>query len=101
MITVYKYPLQVADEQDVVMPLDARILKADAQGDNLCLWALVDTEQLQTEKRHIVVAGTGRSLNRLYDPNIGRHYAFLGTAMMRGGEFVWHIFELGRQQQNI
>lgn len=39
--TIWKFPLEIADSQSVVMPSGARILSAQMQGSTLCLWAVV------------------------------------------------------------
>lgn len=83
--TIYKYPLEVADVQDVMLPDGAQILSVAMQGQTLCLWAMVDTD-LQLKRRRIVVYGTGHPFG---DAN----QVFIGTVLMDGGSLVWHVFE--------
>jgi len=37
--TTWKYPLEITDEQNLMMPEGAEILTAQMQGGTLCLWA--------------------------------------------------------------
>ena len=37
---IYKYPLEVQDEQVVMLPTGAKILTVQSQKDRPCLWAL-------------------------------------------------------------
>jgi hypothetical protein len=52
---IYKYTLEVTDEQEVKMPANAQILCVQVQHGRPTLWALVDTK---AEKAH--AAGTTR-----------------------------------------
>jgi hypothetical protein len=84
-VTVWKFVLQVAaDYQAVNMPAGAQIVHVDAQGDDLCMWAIVDANA-EREERRFTIVGTGHIV-----PRNGVH---VGSALMRGGSFVWHVFE--------
>lgn len=85
MDTIYKYPLQITDVQRVLMPSGAKILCAQVQGDQVCLWAEVDTEK-ETEPRIIMIVGTG-------DPWRSDYYTYIGTVQLQG--YVWHVYEAG------
>lgn len=85
--TIWKFPLRVADTQQVSVPRGAQILSAQVQHGALCLWALVEPDEPR-EDRTIVIVGTGNQapiMTRL------RH---IGTAQMAGGSLVWHVFEV-------
>lgn len=84
MQTVYKYQIEVVDEQEIEMPEDAKLLTAQMQGEMLCVWALVDN-QLPTAKRKILVRGTGHDAH-----GVG---TYISTFQMRGGALVFHVFE--------
>lgn len=84
-MTVWKYVLQVADYQPITMPTGAEILHVDEQHGHLCLWARVSAEH-DTEVRYFTVIGTGH----IVPPN-GAH---VGSALMFGGDLVWHVFEV-------
>lgn len=82
---IYKYPLELADTQSVLMPEGAEILTAQMQGETLCLWALVDIEpELPKQSREIEIIGTGN-----FFVQAPRRY--IATAQQ--GRWVWHIFE--------
>ena len=85
MRTVWKFPFQAADHQDIEMPQGAKILHIDVQGDTPCLWALVDPSRPR-EKRHFRLAGTGHPI----EEDTGIH---VGSFMMMGGVLVFHLFD--------
>lgn len=87
MKTVYKYELAVTEEQICVMPIGAKILSIQTQNEQICLWALVDTEQKEFEARGIVIKGTGYNLSEY------EHLEYIGTGQMAEGNFVYHCFE--------
>jgi hypothetical protein len=85
-VTIYKYPIKIADSQKVKLPLNAEILTAQTQGETLCLWAKVEERNTDTEERTIEVFGTGHPMS-----DDARRY--IGTTQMQGGALVWHVFE--------
>ena len=82
MKTIYKYPIEITDEQVVEMPVYARILGVQMQGDNVNIWALVDTE-LHTMSVKIRVLAKGNPIAA------GLQLRYIGTVC---GVFVWHVF---------
>jgi len=42
--TIWKFTLDLVDEQQVSLPKDAEILSVQVQNGNICLWALVNPE---------------------------------------------------------
>jgi len=86
--TIWKYELDIVDEQIVTMPAGATILTAQWQHDKLCLWACVNPD-LDRESRRIAILGTGHGVGRL-----GPAFNYIGTAQTPGGFLVWHIFEM-------
>lgn len=86
MKTIFKYVLQPNGEP-VEMPVSADVLTAREQGDNICVWARVDTEEALMVKRNFCVFGTGHEMPD--DPNL----RYVGTAMLQGGALVMHVFE--------
>lgn len=84
-ITIWKYPLDLTDTQNVMMPKSAKILTAQVQGDSLCLWALVNPDAPK-QRRKIEILGTVNPA-----PDVNRRY--ISTVQMIGGSVVWHIFE--------
>lgn len=86
MNTIFKYPLKIRDEVMVEMPRGAVPLSVHAQGEQLCLWALVNT-RLDTSPRRFRIIGTGHPID---EAEIGR-LTFIGTVLQ--GPFVWHVWE--------
>lgn len=85
MKRIFKYPLEITDEQHVEMPFGASLLTAQFQGDDLVVWALVDAEEQETKKKRFRIYGTGHPIE-------GLPGSYLATAQepMRG--LVWHVF---------
>jgi hypothetical protein len=81
---IWKFPLLKQIVQTVWMPEGAEILYVAQQGEWLCLWALV-TQRNPGVKRHIQIVGTGQSPEE--------EATYIGTVVMRGDQFVWHVFE--------
>ncbi len=86
--TVWKYRLEVADEQVVEMPANARILTVQAQFDEPCLWALVDPDLTAMDRRTILITGTGHRRE-----DLASHVNYLGTLQIAMGLHVFHVFE--------
>lgn len=85
MKTVWKFPLEPVDRQNVPMPARAEILTVGPQGDAWCLWALVD-DQAETEIRIICIHGTGHDA----EPP-GGALKYINT--FQHGALVFHAFE--------
>ena len=84
MQTIYEYTFSLIDEQTVNMPLNAIILYCGIQRESICLWALVDTEDLDGS-RTFLIKGTG------YQCDDVKYANYVGTVQLNG--FVWHVFE--------
>lgn len=88
MMVIWKYELpadQAAENDGVIkirMPKGSEVLHAGAQGDKVCVWARVDSSQLDVE-RTFVVRLTGEEAPPM---------DYLGTALLRDGQFVVHVF---------
>lgn len=94
MHTVYKYPIQVTDEQGIEMPLGSQILSIHSQtlpfgpkDEALCLWALVNIDENRKETRMLRIVGTGHPFEDV------DKYKFICTTQQDSGRLVWHIFE--------
>lgn len=97
MRTIYKYPLELVDTQDMELShgsqiLSAQFQKIDYYADgyktryDLCLWVLInenDTAPKQT--RTVRIIGTGNPIEE------SERLRYISTAQNDG--FVWHIFE--------
>lgn len=90
MQTIYKY--EIGPDQTCVMPVNATLLGVEMQGvnrDRLCLWAIVDTDNVSTTYTFKVYA-TGQAVNyRTEDMK------YIGTVhdVERMG-LVFHVFQL-------
>lgn len=83
MRRIYKYPVQVTDEFEVLMPVGAMPLSVQMQRGQPCVWALVH-EGAQDIYHTFCVVGTGNPVPE----NAG---SYIGT--WQDGPFVWHLFE--------
>jgi hypothetical protein len=82
---IFKYVLRPTRIQDVQMH-PGKILHVGEQGDNICVWALVDPDA-PMETRRIAVVPTGEPCPYLREQH-------LGTALLHDGRLVFHIFEV-------
>lgn len=95
MITIYKYPLN-GGKNIIKLPKNAIILKSAEDKDNsLCIWALVDTEQEDKERRYIYCFGTGWDITDFVLNNKNIDYLYLDSVITHNG-LVWHLFELSK-----
>lgn len=85
MKAVYKYPLEITDEQVVNMPLNAKILCVQIQRSVPCLWVEVNTEETEFEERKIYIHGTGHEYEE--------EGSYIGTIQLYDGRLVFHVFE--------
>jgi hypothetical protein len=84
---IWKYPLQITDNQTLLLPVGAKILAVQMQGEYPQLWALVDDMADDEEFRKIAIYGTGNPM----PDNVGE---YITTFQSHGGMFVWHVFEI-------
>lgn len=93
MKSIWKFPLEITQHQEIQMPIGAKILCAKVQREKICLWALIDTRlEKEKETRHIILLGTG------YEFIADYKLEYIETAMLSGGlahplNLVWHVFE--------
>lgn len=84
MAEVWKYELVL--ETTIQMPIGAKILSANEQFGDICIWALVNPT-VEHEARMFEVYGTGH-------PIVGHEdLKFIDTVMINNGKFVFHVFE--------
>lgn len=90
MRTIWKFPLQMIDEQVIELPANSRVLSAglDPAG-LLCVWAQVDSEQPKS-RAAIFIQGTGQPLIDGIDYWPHENNKFIGSVLQ--GQFVWHVF---------
>jgi hypothetical protein len=83
MKTIYKYLLEITDEQTVSMPMGAQVLSAQMQGIQLCIWALVEVGNVNCDRR-VKIFGTGNTVK------LDGNWKFVDSVQER--IFVWHVF---------
>lgn len=86
MNSVYKYQLETTSIQNVMLPFSAEILSVECQGDNIVLYAFVDTTETKKKIAEVRVYGTGHTVAH------GVGFRFIGTAKMHNGNLMWHVF---------
>jgi hypothetical protein len=84
-MTVWKAALRPVEVQDIDVPAGAELLCAREQGNDICVWFRCDPNAA-SKKRRVAVVGTGHAA-----PSEGR---YLGSALLGGGAFVFHVFEV-------
>jgi hypothetical protein len=89
MRTIYKYPLNLTDTQQIKLPKLAECLTVQMQQGHPCMWAIVDPAQ-PTEVLTVHLVGTGHPV-----PSKVGALQYLGTVQDAG--FVWHFFLEGRR----
>lgn len=86
MKKIWKFPLEMADEQVIQMPAGSEALCVQMQHDIACLWALV-YPGAKLVSRHVFLYGTGWEVP---DAITGLNY--LGTVQVNEGDEIYHIF---------
>lgn len=86
MNIIYKYPL-TGVQTILDLPIGARVLTVQMQGDTPVLWALIDQDEDITAKRIFLSINTGVSFET---PGV---WAYLSTVTSDNG-IVWHIGEI-------
>lgn len=70
----------------VRLPRGARILDVQLQGDAICLWVLVDPDEIVAVDRIVFILGTGWHVDAAVI-GICEH-----LATIQDGALVWHVF---------
>ncbi|MDQ3223266.1 MAG: hypothetical protein M3Q75_07335 [Gemmatimonadota bacterium] len=83
MRRVYKYPVPVAMEFTLEIPVNAEVLTVQTQGGVGSIWILVDPDAPVVQRRFRVVL-TGRE---------APPWHYVGTFQLDGGAMVLHLFE--------
>ena len=85
MNSIWKFELEVTDEQLIEIPAGSLLLDVQVQHGTPCLWARVEPEA-EKVKRRIFTHGTGHPV-----PETTGDY--IGSYQLQGGAFVGHVFE--------
>lgn len=84
MTQIWKYPLEVTDDQYISAPMGAKPLSVDVQHGTPCIWAEVDPGATSDSIR-VRIFGTGHNIS-------GSGLQFVGTFQLHGGSFVGHVY---------
>ena len=85
-LTIWKFPLPLADVQRIEMPSSAKILCAQTQMGAPFIWAVVNPQN-ETEERRIRIFGTGFTLENACG------LAYIGTFQVNSTRYAYHVFE--------
>lgn len=89
MQTIYKYPLEITDKQEITILKGAKPLCVNFDGNNqLCLWVQVNDLAGKEEKTFYVV-GTGNPIPEDEMEYIG---SVKDNVTNKNTVFMWHIF---------
>lgn len=89
MRQIWKYPLEFAPEQTLVLPDGAIVRHAGFQRDTLCLWVEVPDIRALPAEATVWIHATG---DEVPDPGAAR---YVGT--VQENVLVWHVYvEAGR-----
>jgi hypothetical protein len=84
MITIWKYPLAITEEQTLKIPLGYKPLHVGLDPAGVpCLWCKVNTES-EPCPAAVFVVGTGG------DADFDYNERYVGSFV--DGSFVWHVF---------
>jgi len=83
-VKIFKYALQIEDEQTVELPLCSTILFTGANNGELCIWVQVLNPNAAKKPHKLFIHGTGREINGMLQKK------YLGSVVME--PFVWHVF---------
>ena len=86
MKTIYKYRLELVDEQTISLPQHSVVLSAITQSDMIVVYVLADTAITETQDTKFRIVGTGHNFD---DHAEWKHLATVTTSHDR---FVWHVF---------
>jgi hypothetical protein len=73
MKTIYKYQLEMVDNQEQQLPKGSQIISAIKQRDTIVVYAIVDTSIDETETIYFRICGTGHPFDNVND------YIFINT----------------------
>lgn len=83
---IWKAELSILPSQVIEIPAGAVFLAAREQNDHVCVWFTCDPDAPNVE-RTIGISGTGH-------PTPDGVCVYIGTAVVFGGNLVWHVFEI-------
>lgn len=87
MEIIWKWELEITDEQVIKVPEGIDILCVQLQKGKPCLWFIVDTEITTYENITIRTIGTDHEFND------GASLLYIGTYQQLEGNLVFHVFQ--------
>lgn len=81
---IFKYPLDVTDEQTVNLPFGAKVVHVGMQNDKMYLWAEVDPKSKDDTPVTFRIFGTGHPMPEANIQHVGTVF---------DGPFVWHVYQ--------
>jgi hypothetical protein len=81
MRTVWKFPLEITDQQVIEVHGIPRVVLVAIQNGTPCIWMEMDTDERKVPMR-LYIVGTGHSV-----PPFTQH-----VVSFLDGRFVWHIY---------
>lgn len=88
MKKIYKYPIEIQDEQVVLLPTGAKILTVQTKSGKAFLWAMVNPTMPNDMAVTIRIFGTGHTIQD------ADRLEYIGTIQMCGGALVFHVFKV-------
>ncbi len=85
-LTIWKYPVSLADSFELERPGGAKLLHLDVQNGQPFMWFLLNPN-MPTVARAFYVRGTGHDCEAL------EQCTHRGSFMLQNGSFVFHVFE--------
>lgn len=89
---IFKYTISENIVNVIEMPIGAKVLSIQEQHGEICIWALVDDNEVEKENRVFEVWVTGAEI--YFD----KEKEFLETVQLYNGSIVLHVFEVKESQ---
>lgn len=92
MKVVWKHTLTIKDQQIIELPKGSRIICAQMQGEQLCIWfghELLAGQPRDRDDVVILIRGTGHE----FAPMLGERY--INTVQLAGGSLIFHVYAVG------
>ena len=87
MLTIYKFPIEITDNQTLEIKGCKGLISVIEQNKKLVIYSFVNTENKCIKLIDIMIAGTGNPISGKLQCNSN----FLGTVSTATG-LVWHVF---------
>lgn len=87
--SIFKYPIETTDIQQIEMPYNAEILCLQTQHNTQYIWVLVDVNEPLIQ-RTFAIFGTGDAIT----VESGTLHKYIGSYQVHHGHGVFHCFEI-------